>query len=67
MIMEVVVNNKTISIPHNYTLKELLEYLNYTRSVAVFINGKQILMAEYDNYALNQNDNIRIIKPLGGG
>lgn len=65
--MEVIVNNKAIIIPQNYNLKDLLEYLNYTKSVAVFINGKQILMAQYEDYALNQNESIRIIKPLGGG
>lgn len=65
--MEVFVNNKLITIPHDYFLVNLLEHLNYTKSVAVFINKKQILMAQYKELKLNQNDNIRIIKPLGGG
>jgi sulfur carrier protein len=65
--VEVIVNNKAIFIPHDYAVINLLKYLNYTKSVAVFINGKQILMSQYESYHLNQNDSIRIIKPLGGG
>lgn len=65
--MEVIVNNKAINIPHDFAVINLLKYLNYTKSVAVFINGKQILMSQYENYQLNQGDSIRIIKPLGGG
>ncbi len=65
--MEVIVNNKAIIVPHNYTVINLIKYLNYVESVAVFINGKQILMSQYEKYKLNQNDNVRIIKPLGGG
>lgn len=65
--MEVIVNNKAMNIPHDFAVTNLLEYLNYTKSVAVFINGKQILMSKYENYQLNQSDSIRIIKPLGGG
>lgn len=65
--MEVIVNNKTMTVPHNYTVSNLIKHLNYIESVAVFINGKQILMSQYTKYQLNQNDNVRIIKPLGGG
>ena len=65
--MEVIVNNKAITVPHNCTVLNLIKYINYIESVAVFINGKQILMSQYVNYQLNQNDNVRIIKPLGGG
>ncbi|NYB75866.1 sulfur carrier protein ThiS [Sedimentibacter hydroxybenzoicus DSM 7310] len=65
--MEVIVNNKTMTVPHNYTVSNLIKHLNYIESVAVFINGKQILMSQYGNYQLSKNDNIRIIKPLGGG
>ena len=65
--VEVLVNKKIVTIPHDYTVLSLLEYLNYPKSVAVFINNKQILMAKYEHYKINQDDNVRIIKPLGGG
>lgn len=65
--VELIVNNKAITVPHSYTVLDLIKYLNYIESVAVFINGKQILMSQYEKYQLHQNDNVRIIKPLGGG
>ena len=65
--MEITVNNKKLDVPNNYKLKDLLNKLDYSKSVAIFINGKQILMAEYDVLVIKENDNIRIIRPLGGG
>lgn len=65
--MEVIVNNKAINVPHNYTVLNLIKHLNYVESVAVFINSKQILMSQYDKQLIYQNDIVRIIKPLGGG
>ena len=65
--VEISINNETIAIPHDYKIMDLLIHLKYTKSVAVFINGKQLLQSEYDNTNLSENDKIRIIKPLGGG
>ena len=65
--MEISVNNKSVSIPPNFTVIELLKQIQSSKSVAVFVNGKQLLMAEYDTYLLNDKDVIKIIKPLGGG
>jgi len=65
--MEVQVNRKVIDIPENFTVSMLLKQINSRHSVAVFVNNKQLLMAEYDKYILNENDNIRVIRPLGGG
>jgi len=63
----VTVNKKPMNIPDKFTLMDLLNFMNYSKSVAVFINGKQLLQVEYEKYNLKENDNIRIIKPLGGG
>ena len=65
--MKITVNNKTVEVPENFTLSMLLEQKNIGSSVAVFINGKQLLMKEYDIYKLKENDSIKIIRPLGGG
>ena len=63
----VIVNKKPMNIPDKFTLMDLLSFMNYSKSVAVFIDGKQLLQVEYEKYDLKENDNIRIIKPLGGG
>ena len=65
--MVVVLNKKQITIPEDYRVIDLIKFIDYPRSVAVFVNGKQLLMSQYESYILSENDNIRIIKPLGGG
>lgn len=65
--MQIIVNKKNINISKNFTLSMLLEKMNLGNWVAVFVNEKQLLIKEYDTYVLKENDNIRIIKPLGGG
>ncbi|MDY0236454.1 MAG: MoaD/ThiS family protein [Gudongella sp.] len=65
--MEVIVNKKIVTIPEDYKIIELLKYLNYNKNVAVFIDKKQLLLSEYENTRIRENNNIRIIRPLGGG
>lgn len=65
--MLVIVNNREREVSQKETVSELLKELKLSRNVAVFINGKQLLMAEYDIYSINEKDNIKIIRPLGGG
>jgi len=65
--VEILVNNKKVSIPLGFTVIKLLRQIQYSKSVAVFVNGRQLLMAEYDTYLLNEHDVVKVIKPLGGG
>lgn len=65
--MELKVNQKLISVPADYTLGLLLKSMDFSKSVAVFINRQQILMRDYEHYKLNENDSVTIIKPLAGG
>ena len=67
LIMEIEINNKYLSIPDGYTVSSLLDHMKYPKSSAVFINGRQILFREYDDFELNEKDNIKIIRILGGG
>ncbi len=65
--MNIQVNKRIMSIPSNFTVSMLLKHIESPKSVAIFVNDRQLLMAEYEEYKLNENDNVRIIKPLGGG
>jgi thiamine biosynthesis protein ThiS len=65
--MDIQINNKCQSIPDDFTVSMLLYHMNYPKSSAVFINGRQILFREYDNYKLNEKDTVRVIRMLGGG
>ncbi len=44
--MEIQLNNKTQSIPDDYTVSMLLFQTNYPKASAVFINGRQILFRD---------------------
>lgn len=65
--VKIIVNKEAMTLPENSTVTELLEHINSSKSVAVFINGKQLLLAEYDHHIIKENDDIKIIRPLGGG
>lgn len=65
--MNIKVNKKNIEVPEGCTIEGLLNHLKSSKSVAIFVNNNQLLMAEYNNYRLNENDEVKIIKPLGGG
>ncbi len=65
--MDIQVNGKPQSIPEDYTVSMLLHHMNYPKSVAVFINGRQVLLGEYDDFGLNERDVVKIIRILGGG
>ena len=65
--MEVIVNNRAFILPKGSTVNGLLEHMNSPKAVAVFVNGRQLLLAEYDKYVLEEKDNIRVIRPLGSG
>jgi sulfur carrier protein len=65
--LEIVINNKKTSVLDKITVSVLLKEVGMTHWVAVFVNGNSILMSEYPNYILNENDNVKIIRPLSGG
>lgn len=65
--MLIKVNQKELEVPDDFVIKDLLKHLKYTNSVAIWINGKQLLLAQYNDFKINDKDNIKIIKPLGGG
>jgi len=65
--MKVICNDKTMEVDEMTTLPALLRTLNYRNTVAVFINGKQLLTSQIEGYRIHENDNIRIVRILGGG
>jgi len=66
--MIVNVNNKKEEIPENSTVMDLLESKNLkNRKVSLWVNGKHLLIKEYEVYKLKNNDKIKILKIVGGG
>ena len=65
--MIVQMNQKPVHLPENATVRMLLEKEGYGKNVAVWVNGKRLLQREYPVYSLQQSDDIRVLRPLGGG
>lgn len=64
--MKVIVNSKLTEIAENLPLADLLKQLDYQRCV-VIINGKHILLKDYSCRILNADDDIKLVRILGGG
>jgi len=61
-------NNKKEELPDNSTVGELLKLKNIkTRKIAIWVNGNQLLMKEYEDYVLNEEDKVKTLNVVGGG
>ena len=65
--MDILLNNLPVKVSEGTTIEELVIRLGYIGSVAVFVNGQQLLMSQYKGFLVSEDDRILIIKPLGGG
>lgn len=66
MIMNIYVNDKPFEITEGLLLGDLLKLFGYQRCV-VIINGKHILLKDYSSCKLIKNDNVKLVRILGGG
>ena len=64
--MNVTSNKKTQQLAEGTTVSELLK-LNKMRKAAVWINGKQLLSAEYETHKILEGDEIRLLRIMAGG
>ena len=66
--MKVYLNNKEIELENNSNLLLLLEETNLIRpSIAVAVNNTVVQKSKWNEYILNDNDKITIIKAVFGG
>ena len=65
--MKVIINKKEQDIPEGLTVTGLLEHLNLRKKTAIWVNGKQLLLKEYDTWKLSEKDHLKILKIIGGG
>ena len=64
--MKVIINNKEQQLEDGTTVLELLKIRNMRRA-AVWVNGIQLLSAEYETYSLREGDEIRLLRIMAGG
>lgn len=62
-----VINKEEISLEAETTIKQVLEAREITSRAAVWVNGKQLLLAEYPTYIIQENDQIKILRVVAGG
>lgn len=66
--MKVLVNNKEVEIADRSTITRLTQFLQLPdKGVAIAVNNKMAPRTEWDNFILQENDHIVIIKAACGG
>ncbi len=64
--MLVTINKKEVQLEDGLTVKQLLKLRNM-RKAAVWINGKQLLLADYETRTIQEGDTIKILRIVAGG
>ena len=66
--MEITINGEKKSLEDGSTVASLMLGMKYTKSkAAVWVNKKQLLLAEYETHILSPGDELKIIRLFGGG
>ena len=66
MIMNIVLNDIPVEMPDGSLLRDLLKQFGHQRC-AVIINGKHILLKDYESFILKNDDKVKLVRILGGG
>lgn len=59
-------NNRDKELPEGTTVRDIMNERNIRRA-AIWINGDQLLKAQYDSWELKDGDTMRLIRFAGGG
>ena len=65
-MIKVSINKKETEIEESLTVEKLLANLNNPKA-AVWVNGKQLLRAEYGSCIVMQGDKLKILRIVAGG
>ena len=65
-MIKVSINKEATEIEENTTVEKILKDIGNTKS-AVWINGKQLLRAEYDSRFIVEGDEIKVLRIIAGG
>jgi thiamine biosynthesis protein ThiS len=65
-IMKVWLNKKEVELPADMTVAQLIKE-KQIKKAAVWINGKQLLSAEYESHGFQEGDQVKILRVVAGG
>ena len=64
--MLVTINKKETQLEEGMTVSQLLQLRNL-RKAEVWINGKQLMLADYESWKIQEGDNIKLLRIMAGG
>ena len=64
--IKITINKKEEFIGNNTTVKELIQSRGLKKA-AVWINGSQLLKAQYDTFILHEGDEVKLLRIMAGG
>lgn len=67
MDIYVTVNREAVSLPEGTSVAELLEMRGVRSRSSVWLNGTQLLLAEYTVSILKNGDTVKILRVVAGG
>lgn len=63
----VIVNKEVVFLKQGMTIADLLEQRDAKNRASVWVNGTQLLIAEYPTYIIQEGDEIKILRVVAGG
>jgi thiamine biosynthesis protein ThiS len=66
-VMKITFNQERIDLPQESRVIDLLQSQGFSRNTAVWVNNKRLLQQEYAVRRLQDGDQVRVLRPLGGG
>lgn len=64
--MKITFNKKEMELPSEMTVAQFIEAKQLKRA-AVWINGNQLLLAQYDSWLIRDGDQVKILRVVAGG
>ncbi len=65
--INITVNKTETVLPEGTTVAGLLEQRGIKSRSSVWVNGNQLLLAEYPTWVLQEGDTVRILRVVAGG
>lgn len=64
--IKILLNKKEEFIGNNTTVTELIQSRGLKKA-AVWVNGSQLLKAQYDTFVLHEGDEVKLLRIMAGG
>ena len=65
--INVIINKEETVLPEGTTVVKLLELRGIKSRSSVWVNGNQLLLAEYPTWVLQDGDEVKILRIVAGG